>query len=150
MNIKDILKQPINSVQIQIDETMKIKRLNNSYNKVGFLAQSMIPMIDDLIETTTPKFALKKAVNDLLRETEKMSYEHYSNFENYGKVQSNEGEHESLDIYQLTSKAYDEAINFFIERSPNEIVSIMELIRRLEKDGVNLSDIAVDYQPMEK
>lgn len=150
MNIKDILKQPINRVPIQIDETMKIKRLNNSYNKVGFLAQSMIPMIDDLIETTTPKFALKKAVNDLLRETEKMSYEHYSNFENYGKVQSDEGEHESLDIYQLTAKSYDEAVKFFIERSPNEIVSIMELIRRLEKDGVNLSDIAVDYQPMEK
>lgn len=143
------MKQPIKAT-IQIDETMKIKRLNNSYNKVGFLAQSMIPMIDDLIETTKPKFALKKAVNDLLREMEKMSYEHYSNFENYGKVQSDEGDHESLDIYQLTSKSYDSAVQFFIERSPNEIVSIMELIRRLEKDGVKLSDIAVDYQPMEK
>ena len=143
------MKQPIKAT-IQIDETMKIKRLNNQYNKVGFICQSLIPLVDDLIETTTPKFALKRAVNELLRETEKMSYEHYSNFENYGKVQSAEGEHESLDIYQLTAKSYDEAVNFFIERSPNEIVSIMELIRRLEKDGVNLSDIAVDYQPMEK
>ena len=143
------MKQPIKAT-IQIDETMKIKRLNNVYNQLGFMCQSMIPMIDVMIETTTPKFALKRAVNELLRETEKMSYEHYSNFENYGKVQSDEGEHESLDIYQLTSKAYDQAVNFFIERSPNEIVSIMELIRRLEKNGVNLSDIAVDYQPMEK
>lgn len=143
------MKQPIKAT-IKIDETMKIKRLNNQYNKVGFLCQSLIPLVDDLIETTTPKFALKRAVNELLRETEKMSYEHYSNFENYGKVQSAEGEHESLDIYQLTAKSYDEAVQFFIKRSPNEIVSIMELIRRLEKDGVNLSDIAVDYQPMEK
>ena len=143
------MKQPIKAT-IQIDETMKIKRINNVYNQLGFMCQSMIPMIDVMIETTTPKFALKRAVNELLRETEKMSYEHYSNFENYGKVQSAEGEHESLDIYQLTSKAYDQAVNFFIERSPNEIVSIMELIRRLEKDGVNLSDIAVDYHPMEK
>lgn len=143
------MKQPIKAT-IQIDDTMKIKRLNNQYNKVGFICQSLIPLVDDLIETTTPKFALKRAVNELLRETEKMSYEHYSNFENYGKVQSSEGEHESLDIYQISAKAYDSAVQFFIERSPNEIVSIMELIRRLEKDGVNLSDIAVDYQPMEK
>ena len=143
------MKQPIKAT-IQIDETMKIKRLNNIYNQTGFICQALIPLVDQLIETTTPKFALKRAVNELLRETEKMSYEHYSNFENYGKVKSAEGEHESLDIYQLTSKAYDQAVNFFIERSPNEIVSIMELIRRLEKDGVNLSDIAVDYQPMKK
>ena len=143
------MKQPIKAT-IQIDETMKIKRLNNIYNQTGFICQALIPLVDQLIETTTPKFALKRAVNELLRETEKMSYEHYSNFENYGKVQSDEGEHESLDIYQLTSKSYDSAVHFFIERSPNEIVSIMELIRRLEKDGVNLSDIAVDYQPMKK
>ena len=143
------MKQPIKAT-IQIDETMKIKRLNNVYNQTGFICQALIPLVDQLIETTTPKFALKRAVNELLRETEKMSYEHYSNFENYGKVKSAEGEHESLDIYQLTAKSYDEAVKFFIERSPNEIVSIMELIRRLEKDGVNLSDIAVDYQPMEK
>ena len=143
------MKQPIKAT-IQIDETMKIKRLNNIYNQTGFICQALIPLVDQLIETTTPKFALKRAVNELLRETEKMSYEHYSNFENYGKVKSAEGDHESLDIYQLTSKAYDQAVNFFIERSPNEIVSIMELIRRLEKDGVNLSDIAVDYQPMKK
>lgn len=143
------MKQPIKAT-IQIDETMKIKRLNNVYNQTGFICQALIPLVDQLIETTTPKFALKRAVNELLRETEKMSYEHYSNFENYGKVQSAEGEHESLDIYQLTAKSYDEAVQFFIERSPNEIVSIMELIRQLEKDGVNLSDIAVDYQPMEK
>lgn len=143
------MKQPIKAT-IQIDDTMKIKRLNNVYNQTGFICQALIPLVDQLIETTTPKFALKRAVNELLRETEKMSYEHYSNFENYGKVQSAEGEHESLDIYQLTAKSYDEAVKFFIERSPNEIVSIMELIRRLEKDGVNLSDIAVDYQPMEK
>ena len=143
------MKQPIKAT-IQIDETMKIKRLNNIYNQTGFICQALIPLVDQLIETTTPKFALKRAVNELLRETEKMSYEHYSNFENYGKVKSAEGEHESLDIYQLTSKAYDSAVQFFIERSPNEIVSIMELIRRLEKDGVNLSDIAVDYQPMKK
>ena len=143
------MKQPIKAT-IQIDETMKIKRLNNVYNQTGFICQALIPLVDQLIETTTPKYALKRAVNELLRETEKMSYEHYSNFENYGKVQSAEGEHESLDIYQLTAKSYDEAVQFFIERSPNEIVSIMELIRRLEKDGVNLSDIAVDYQPMEK
>ena len=143
------MKQPIKAT-IQIDETMKIKRLNNIYNQTGFICQALIPLVDQLIETTTPKFALKRAVNELLRETEKMSYEHYSNFENYGKVKSAEGEHESLDIYQLTSKAYDSAVQFFIERSPNEIVSIMELIRRLEKDGINLSDIAVDYQPMKK
>ena len=60
------MKKPIKAT-IQIDETIKIKRLNNSYNKVGFICQSLIPLIDDLIETTKPKFALKRSVKELLR-----------------------------------------------------------------------------------
>lgn len=134
---------------IKIDETQRLKRLNNAYNKVGFIAQSLIPIIDELIETTSPKFAFKKACKDLLHESEKMTKEHYKNFEEFGKVESNEGKaHESLDIYQITSLAYDSAVEFFTTRSPNEVVSIMELIRRLEKDGVNLMDIGVNYEPM--
>lgn len=148
MNIKQILKQPIKT-KIKISEsTMKIKHLNNQYNKAGFLAQSLIPIVDDLIETTKPKFALKKACNDLVRECEKMTSEHYNNFSDFGKVDSPDGSHESLDIYQLTAKAYDTAIEFFTQRSPNEVVSIMEIIRRLEDDGVNLSDIAISYEPL--
>lgn len=134
---------------IKIDETKKLKHLNNVYNQLGFMAQSMIPMVDAMMETTTPKFALKKACNDIIRECEKMTFEHHKNFEDYGKVEANDGKsHESLDIYQITSVAYDEAVNFFTTRSPNEVVSIMELIRRLEKDGVNLMDIGVNYEPM--
>lgn len=134
---------------IQINETNKLKHLNNQYNKCGFLAQSLIPALDDLKESTSPKFQMKKACNDLLKESEKITKEHYQNFQDFGAVENPDGlPHEALDIYQVTAKAYDEAVNFFTERSPNEVVSIMELIRRLEADGVKMNEIAVNYTPI--
>lgn len=141
-----IKPEPIKKSLI-VDVAKKEKQLNNQYNKIGFICQSLIPIIDDLIETTSPKFALKKACKDLLREAEIMTSEHYKPFTEFGKV-GNESI-ESLDIYHVTSLAYDEAVKFFIERSPNEVVSIMELIRRAEKDGVKLNEIAVEYKPLE-
>ena len=54
----------------------------------------------------------------------------------------------SLNIYQITAKAYEEAFKFFTERKPNEICSIMELIRKSEEKGLDLKDLAIEYVPV--
>lgn len=135
---------------ITINQDKKLKSLNNTYNQIGFITQVLVPKIDVLMETNKPKHAFKKACKDYLRESEKFLNEHYKNFEDFGKIEANDGKtHESLDIYQITAKAYDEAFEFISNRTPNEVVSIMTLINRLEKDGVNLSEINIDYEPIE-
>lgn len=123
------------------------KKANNSYNSLAFLAQTMIPHIDNIVETDKPKFALKKALKDTLRECEKITNEHYQNFANFGIVEdaTSEKGHQALDIYTITAKAYDSLFS----RSANEIVSICALVERLEKDGVKLNDIAISYEPIE-
>jgi len=62
--------------KIIITNHNKEKNANNAYNEIGFIAQSLIPKIDLLKETNNPKRQLKKAVNDLLSELEKMTKEH--------------------------------------------------------------------------
>lgn len=134
---------------IIINESYQAKIINNAYNAVGFLAQTLIPHIDLLMETDKPKRQLKKACNDLLRESELMVKDHYSNFHNFGKVQTENDEgHEAIDIYNITAKAYDKAVEFFTTRTANEVVSIMALIEKLEKDGVKLADVPIEYEPI--
>lgn len=136
---------------IQLNNEERNKKANNAYNKVGFLAQTLIPLIDDFMDTDKPKRLFKKACNDLLSEAVKMNNEHYADFSQFGKIANPEGlEHESLDIYNITAKAYDEAYEFFTTRKPNHVVSIMELIKRLEADGIDLNEIAVNYEPLLK
>lgn len=132
---------------IIISHTNKQRLANNAYNEIGFIAQSLIPKIDTLKETNKPKHQLKKAVNDLLSELEKVTKEHYSNFSDFGIVESNEGsEHEALDIYNVTAKAYDELLSL----PANEITSLMTLNRRLKDGGVDYKEILIDYKPILK
>lgn len=130
----------------------KTKKINNSYNSLGFLAQVMIPLIDELKDTNKPKHLFKKALNDVLRESISMNNEHYKQFEMFGVVDSTNDEkgHEAIDIYNVTQKAYDKAFEFFTKRSANEVVSIMHLIDNLEKDGIKLNDISIPYDPIKK
>lgn len=130
----------------------KTKKANNAYNTLGFLSQVMIPLVGELKDTNKPKHLFKKALNDVLRESIAMNNEHYKQFEMFGIVEteSDEIDHEALDIYNVTQKAYDKAFEFFTKRSANEVVSIMQLIENLEKDGINLSDILIPYDPIQK
>lgn len=120
------------------------KKANNSYNILAFMAQTMIPHIDELIDTNKPKFALKKALKDTLRECEKLTSEHYQNFATFGIVEDGDKGHQALDIYTITARAYDSLFS----RSANEIVSICRLIEKLEKDGVKLNEIEIPYEPI--
>lgn len=133
--------------KIIITNSNKQRLANNAYNEIGFIAQALIPKIDTLKETNKPKHQLKKAVNDLLSELEKITKEHYSNFSDYGIVESDEGcKHEALDIYNVTAKAYDELLSL----PANEITSLMALNRRLKDSGVDYKQVLIDYQPILK
>ncbi|WP_086985155.1 hypothetical protein [Elizabethkingia miricola] len=131
---------------IIISNTNKQRLANNAYNEIGFIAQSLIPKIDTLKETNKPKHQLKKAVNDLLSELEKVTKEHYSNFEHYGKIEAEDGNHDALDIYNVTAKAYDELLDL----PANDITSLMALNRRLKAEGVDYKQVLIDYIPVTK
>ncbi|MBG0512908.1 hypothetical protein I4P13_15510 [Elizabethkingia meningoseptica] len=131
---------------IIISNTNKQKLANNAYNEIGFIAQSLIPKIDTLKETNKPKHQLKKAVNDLLSELEKVTKEHRANFEHYGKIEAKDGNHDALDIYYVTAKAYDELLDL----PANDITSLMALNRRLKAEGVDYKEVLIDYIPILK
>ncbi|MCT3642290.1 MULTISPECIES: hypothetical protein [Elizabethkingia] len=132
---------------IIITHQNKQKLANNAYNEIGFIAQSLIPKIDLLKETNNPKRQLKKAVNDLLSELEKMTKEHRGKFETYGIIESDEGsKHDVLDVYNLTAKAYDELLDL----PANEITSLMALNRKLKDKGVDYTQVLIDYIPVLK
>lgn len=137
---------------IRINPEQKFKKLNNIYNQIGFLAQVLLPLIDELKETTEPKHQFKKACNDIIRECEKAVISHFKHFQDFGKIPNPNGgnEHEAIDIYNVTAKAYDEAFEMFTTRTANEIVSIMEIIKTKEREGLDLSDISINYTPILK
>jgi len=124
-----------------------IKKENESYDKLAFISQSLIPLIDDLKETTQPKRQLKKTINDYLSELEKITKTHYSTFSDFGLIKQEDGNDiESIDIYNVTAKAYDRILNL----KPSHLTSLVSLLDKLESDGVDLNEILIDYKPLEK
>lgn len=119
------------------------KKINNAYNNLAFISQSLIPMIDDLKESTEPKFEMKKAINDFLRECEKLTLKHYKNFENYGDVKDSDSgnSHHSLDIYNITASAYD----YILSLSANEVVGLVEIHKSLIEKGLDIKDVPIKY-----
>ena len=103
-----------------------------NYNKIGFLADILVEVNEKLHGK-----GLSKACESIITS-------HYKSFENFGNIE----DMHSLNIYQITAKAYEEAFKFFTERKPNEICSIMELIRKSEEKGLDLKDIAIEYVPV--
>ncbi|TXG82518.1 MAG: hypothetical protein E6R13_04770 [Spirochaetes bacterium] len=137
---------------IRIDTKQKERKLNNIYNQIGFLAQVLIPLLDEMKETTQPKRQFKKACNDIISECDKFTREHFKHFQNFGEIPNPTGEkgHDAEDIYNVTAKAYDEAFKFFTERTANEVTSIMELIRNSEDKGLKLEEVNISYKPILK
>lgn len=117
------------------------------YNKLGFIAPIMIELIDNLKESPYYKQGLKNSLNLTLTELEKLTSAHFNSYETYGKVPIPEGgEMEARDIYNNTSKGYDEILS----RPPSEVAQIAELVRRFEADGNKISEIESYYFPVEK
>lgn len=117
-----------------------------NYNKLGFLADIIIDVNDTLTETNVYKQGIKLHAKGLVKELEKVVDVHYKSYHNFGTV--DDTNMHSLNIYQISAKAYAEAFKFFTERSPSDICSIMEIIRQAESKGLNLQDINIEYDPV--
>ena len=115
-----------------------------NYNKIGFLADILVEVNEKLLETNQYRQEIKLHGKGLSKACESIITSHYKFFENFGNIE----DMHSLNIYQITAKAYEEAFKFFTDRKPNEICSIMELIRRSEENGLDLKDIAIEYVPV--
>ena len=115
-----------------------------NYNKIGFLADILVEVNEKLLETNQYRQEIKLHGKGLSKACESIITSHYKSFEDFGNID----DMHSLNIYQITAKAYEEAFKFFTERKPNEICSIMELIRRSEENGLDLKDIIIEYVPV--
>ena len=115
-----------------------------NYNKIGFLADILVEVNEKLLETNQYRQEIKLHGKGLSKACESIITSHYKSFEDFGNID----DMHSLNIYQITAKAYEEAFKFFTERKPNEICSIMELIRRSEENGLDLKDISIEYVPV--
>lgn len=115
-----------------------------NYNKIGFLADILVEVNEKLLETNQYRQEIKLHGKGLSKACESIINTHYKSFEDFGNID----DMHSLNIYQITAKAYEEAFKFFTERKPNEICSIMQLIRRSEEKGLDLKDIAIEYVPV--
>lgn len=135
-------QQGIFNIEFDTDKADFEAKLN--YNKMGFLADIFVELNEKLLETNQYRQEIKLHAKGLTKACESIVNTHYKSFENYGEIDNMH----SLNIYQITGKAYEEAFKFFTERKPNEICSIMELIRQSEANGLDLKDIRIEYQPV--
>lgn len=118
------------------------------YNRIGFILQSLLPILDRFVESTQTKFALRKAVKDFIRESEKFIEEHYAAYEEHVPVQNGDKDVETLDIYVLTARAYDSLVESLYNDKPNEILSKKYLIDKYLSSGKSLEDINIPFKPI--
>ncbi len=119
-----------------------------TYNRAAYIAQSLIPILDALEETTEPKRELKFHLKRTFEELDKLVRKHEREYRNHGLIEqedSNLAPISGQDMYNITAKAYD----FILEKQPNEIVSIVELVKSYEAGGINYGDFEVEYKPLE-
>lgn len=65
---------------------MKLDK-QNAYNSLSFMAEALIPLIDELKDTNQPKHQLKRHINGMLRELEKLSITKYKVFKDADKIE---------------------------------------------------------------
>ncbi len=111
------------------------------YNKLGFLAPVLIEVIDNLKGTNQYKQNLKRHLNGVLIELEKVNDYHFGLYQNH----SGEGM-DGKDLYHLTSKAYD----FLFSKQPHEVVTISQIIRQVEEKGIDYKNQNIEFKPIVK
>lgn len=120
--------------------------LVNQYNKLAFLAPTIVDLCDTLRESTECKRELKYHINQANKEAQKILAKHYKMYESYGTILNHENgkEMSTEDIYNITSKSYD----FLLNKSPHEICCIAQLIREAEKSGLDYTQIEIPFTPL--
>ena len=118
------------------------------YNRIGFILQALLPILDRFVESTQTKFALKKAVKDFIRESEKFIKEHHAAYEEHTPVDNEDKEVETRDIYVLTARAYDSIVESLYNDKPNEILSKKHLVDKFLELGGDLEDVSIPFKPI--
>lgn len=133
-----------------MDKETIIKELN----KIGFLSDVFIDLIDRLEGSNVYKLKLKNLLKQVLKELEKISgfqykaYATYGMLPNYSKSQDNSKDEkiDSLDVYTITSKAYQELFDLLTNKKPSDLVVLLEYLKNLSEE--ELKEIGVDYTPI--
>lgn len=164
MSKKETLNRPLKLEDPSIDKAVKQAMMLSSrltlenatyqarvdYNRVGFALQAILPILDRLVENTRTKFGLKKAVKDLIRESEDFIKKHHEAYEQHDPMVQDEKDIETRDIYMITARAYDWVIEMLYSDKPNEILSKKHLIDQYLEAGNSLEDVNVLYNPLNK
>lgn len=116
------------------------------YNKLAFLAPTIVDMCDSLEQSTVTQKQLKFHIKRANIEAQKILEKHYKLYENYGTVENPDSDEvmSTEDIYNITSKAYD----FLLNKSPHEICCIAQIIREAEKSGLDYTTIEIPFTPL--
>lgn len=99
---------------------MKSKLDNqNSYNSLSFMAEALIPLIDNLKETNKPQHKLKFHINRMLEELEKLSVDKYKAFKHADLLE----EAKSIAVNMLDAGSSEKQIVSHIAKEYNEDVA---------------------------
>lgn len=120
------------------------------YNRIGFILQALVPILDRFAEDTRTKFGLKKAVKDFIRESEKFIAEHHKAYEEHIPVLQEEKEVETRDIYNVTAQAYDWVVEMLYHDKANEILSKKRLVDQFLEAGGDLEDVNIPFKPISR
>lgn len=106
----------------------------NSYNSLSFMAQALIPLIDNLIETNRPQHKLKFHINKMLKELEKLSVQKYKAFKNADMLQ--EAKSVAVNLHKTGSS--DQEITKFVKNKYGS--DIANVIDKFLQQGMNHED----------
>lgn len=133
---------------------MEKETIIKELNKIGFLSDVFIDLIDRLEGSNVYKLKLKNLLKQVLKELEKISgfqykaYATYGMLPNYSESQKNSKDKkiDSLDVYTITSKAYQELFDLLTNKKPSDLVVLLEHLKNLSEE--ELKEIGVDYTPI--
>lgn len=155
---KVVQKKKVNLIPKEITGD-KREEIIQTLNKIGFLADVYIALVDKLAGTSVYNKSLKACANRLLIELERANEFQYLAYKKYGLLPNNTEEEirnnpekikmiHSLDVFKITSKAYEEMFKFFTEAKASDVVILLEYLKRLNQD--ELRDIGVDFVPLRR
>lgn len=133
----------------------KEEKIIKELNKIGFLSDVFIDLIDRLEGSNVYKLRLKNLLKQVLKELEKISgfqYKAYAtygmlpNYSTQGDIDKKDKKIDSLDVYNITSKAYQELFDLLTNKKPSDLVVLLEHIKSLTDE--DLKNIGVDFIPM--
>lgn len=125
-------------------------RAKINYNKVAFICQALLPILDELVDTNQARFGLKKAIKDFIRESESVIKDHYDAYASFGLLsQPEEGDIDAKEVYKITALAYDWVLDLLQNYKHNEVLAVKGLVDQYLESGKKLEDVNINFKPMQ-